>query len=403
MISTFNLRINFFLFKIRHYLLSYNHHKQITCNLINIKKISQKFSLNSKNTQERLVSKSYAAFILQSKSRPLLSLLILEFLSVLLILPTVFYFFIKKSNSRKINCKSIKLVKYADVAFTIPKKLSKNSKTLILKNHELNLVDLSLIFNIFFFTLKVGYFFNFQFMLKCIKEISLYSPIIKSHKFKNLIVFLEFDCCISIITLLCKKNNKKIINIQHGDQVISAHYAFVEVDDFYFWNRNYYKMFQKMKVKCKPFFFNRFKKLKLKYNKKYVYILEPQLIHFGYNKKIFNNFIIELRKKLIILNKKYQVIFRCHPRYCNSQVVNFFKSKDITIENAKERSTSSMIRSSICIIGTWSALFVEASMSNKRVILLKCELTKVLKKYHFLFNQKNVKYVDIKKLKINEI
>ena len=154
-------------------------------------------------------------------------------------------------------------------------------------------------------TFKLGYFFNFQFLFKLIKELSLFYPFLNNKNLEQIFVFNEYDFTISLTNYICKINGVKLINVQHGDIIISAHYSFLEVDSFYIWERSYAPMLKKMQNLCKIKIFKKKRNLKKRDIKDGIIgVLEPQLMHFNYDKVKFKEFKKKLFNELVNLSKK---------------------------------------------------------------------------------------------------
>lgn len=395
-----------FFYKLKNIFLSYNHHKQITDNLKFIDKYAKNKNINSSDEQIRLITKSFIQFKLQSKSRPLISLLFFEVFCFLILIPyTLFLIFKSYKNLSNLKSENIVLIKAKFEVFKIPNEFINSSVELLLKDRKIYIENLKIIKDIFVISLLNGYYFNFQFLLKSIKEISCYYPAIRNNEFNNAIVFLEFDCCISLLKYLFNKNNVELINVQHGDQLISAHYSFVEVNKFYFWNQHYYEMFKKMNVKCEPFFFKKNDGVKIIKSKTsdIITFLEPQLVHFAYDKKKYYLFVQNLIRKINEFRQKEKVILRFHPRCSNTKTLGLFTKDNIKLENSQIIGYEETIKKSKLILGTWSALLVDSSINDTKTIILKCDLSEELNKYHFLFRKKNVKHLEIQNLNLNEL
>lgn len=395
-----------FFYRLKNIFLSYNHHKQITDNLKFIDKYSKNKNINSSDEKIRLISKSFVQFKLQSKSRPIISLLFFEIFCFLILIPYTLYLIFKGyKNLCNLKSENIVLIKAKSEVFKIPNEFIDSSVELLLKDRKIYFENFKIIKDIFVISLLNGYYFNFQFLLKSIKEISCYYPAIKNNELNNALVFLEFDCCISLLKYLFNHNNVKLVNIQHGDQLISAHYSFVEVDKFYFWNQHYYEMFKKMNVKCEPFFFKKNGGVKIIKSEApdIITFLEPQLAHFAYDKKKYYLFVKNLIKKINETGQKEKVILRYHPRYSDTKTLNLFVKANIKLENSRSVSYEETIKKSKLILGTWSALLVDSSINDTETVILKCDLSEELNKYHFLFREKNVKHLKIQNLNLNEL
>jgi hypothetical protein len=48
-------------------------------------------------------------------------------------------------------------------------------------------------------------------------------------------------------------------------------------------------------------------------------------------------------------------------------------------------------------------LLVDSSINDTETVILKCDLSEELNKYHFLFREKNVKHLKIQNLNLNEL
>ncbi len=390
--------ISLFLFNFRNKFLNYNQFEQLSKNLsqIQIHKIKYKNKIYSKDSKTRMTFRSFLQFKLQCKSRPIISLIASEIFSIIIIPFLIAYILIKgkRCQSKK---KKICLIKFDTENFILPEKY-KDTKKQIFEHRYLDLKNLLFIFRLFLMTFKIGYFFNFQFLFKLIKELSLFYPFLNNKNLEQIFVFNEYDFTISLTNYICKINGVKLINVQHGDIIISAHYSFLEVDSFYIWERSYAHMLKKMQNLCKIKVFKKKRNLKKRNIKDGIIgVLEPQLMHFNYDKVKFKEFKQKLFNELVNLSKKKKVIFRTHPRYSDFNLSEF-DNKNLIIQNGKSENAEKFLNRCDIIIGTASAMMVDASMMGVKVLVCKNDLVDVLSKYHFFYFKKNVKVVNVKKL-----
>lgn len=389
--------IDLLYFKFRNSFLNYNQFAQLSKNLSQIKlyEIKYKNKIYSSNSEIRMTFRSFLQFKLQSKSRSIISLLISEIFSILII-PFFISYILIKSKRRRIKQKNISLIKFDTENFILPGKY-KNTKKQIFEDRFLNLKNLQFIFRIFLSTFKLGYYFNFQFLFKLIKELSLFYPYLNNKNLEKIFVFNEYDFTISLANYICKINHIKLINVQHGDIIISAHYSFLEVDSFYIWEKSYASMLIKMKNLCKIKIFKKNRKLNKVMKNDIIGVLEPQLMHFNYDKIKFKKFKEKLFNQLVILSKNKKVILRTHPRY-SAFNLNEFNNKNLVIQSGKDEKAEKFLNKCNILIGTASAMLVDASMMGIKVLVCKNDLVDVLSKYHFFYFKKNVKIINIKNL-----
>ena len=385
-------------FKLRNKFLDYNHFKQLSSNVKKIEIFEKKYKnkIYSKNDKIRSTYRSFLQFKLQAESRPQYSLILSEIISLFL-LPISILYIILFSRKCKIKKKNICLIKFNSENFNLPPKFKQTRKK-IFKERYLDIKSLNLILSIFLKTFSLGYYYNFQFLYKLIKELSLIYPYLNNNNLERIFIFNEYDFTISLSNYLCKQNNVKLINVQHGDIIISAHYSFVEVHSFYIWEKSYGKMLKKMKNSCIIKVFKKERKYIKSFKKKIIGILEPQLMHFNYDKKKFKKYKFELFNQLKNLAKNKKIIFRTHPRYSNFSL-DEFKDKNIIIQNGNAEKSEIFLNRCKIIIGTASAMLVDASLMGIKVLVCKNDLVDVLSKYHFFYFKKNVKTINVNKIK----
>ena len=87
----------------------------------------------------------------------------------------------------------------------------------------------------------------------------------------------------------------------------------------------------------------------------------------------------------------------------SSTISNFsldeFKDKNIIIQNGNTEKSEIFLNRCKVIIGTASAMLVDASLMGIKVLVCKNDLVDVLSKYHFFYFKKNVKTINVNKIK----
>jgi L-lactate utilization protein LutC len=152
-----------------------------------------------------------------------------------------------------------------------------------------------------------------------------------------------------------------------------------------------------MKNLCKIKIFKKNRKLSKVMENDIIGVLEPQLMHFNYDKIKFKKFKEKLFNQLIILSKNKKVILRTHPRY-SAFNLNEFNNKNLVIQSGKDEKAEKFLNKCNILIGTASAMLVDASMMGIKVLVCKNDLVDVLSKYHFFYFKKNVKIINVKNL-----
>lgn len=152
-----------------------------------------------------------------------------------------------------------------------------------------------------------------------------------------------------------------------------------------------------MKNLCKIKIFKKNRKLNKGMEKDTIGVLEPQLMHFNYDKIKFKKFKEKLFNQLITLSKNKKVILRTHPRY-SAFNLNEFTCKNLVIQSGKDEKAERFLKRCNILIGTASAMLVDASMMGIKVLVCKNDLVDILSKYHFFYFKKNVKIINVKNL-----
>lgn len=355
--------------------------------------LKKKYSvfLNEKNDKQRLITKSFLQFYLQTRSRKLISIIITEIICFSLLPFFLIYLILISKKSRiNINRNDVQLTKFNSENFILPK-TEQNVQKIILCERNITLKDLKLIYDILSFSFKIKLFWNFQFIFKIINEISLHNNYINHPNIRRVFVYYEFDCSISILKYLFNQRKKKLINVQHGEQIISAHYCFVEIDEFYVWKKFYKDIFQnKMFCISKFKIFKKYKKRKKKeVVNKNIGVLEPQKAHFE-KPKTFNKFINEFIKTITELNRFYDVTFRTHPRYYDQKIISKIKNANIKIQFSTKTKVNEFLKKNCIIIGTPSALLNDAYYNGNKIFIIDCDYSKMLSKYHYFYKSKRI-------------
>lgn len=197
---------------------------------------------------------------------------------------------------------------------------------------------------------------SFEFCLKCLIKVRMYSWVIDMYSPDAIIVSGEYSYTSSFLTYYCRKNGIKHINIMHGEKGYYIRDSFFEFDKCYIWDSYYMDLFSRLRAPSSQFVIAVPPSLTLKgtYTKKYDY---TYYLSSESRKRLRR--ILELLMKLESLG--YKVAIRPHPRYSEMMLINkIFKGK-VDIENPKE------VEISESILRTWNVVSLHSTVINQAV------------------------------------
>ncbi|GFI08921.1 hypothetical protein IMSAGC007_01376 [Lachnospiraceae bacterium] len=205
---------------------------------------------------------------------------------------------------------------------------------------------------------------SFEFILKCLIKVRMYSWIINVYSPDAIIVSGEYSYTSSFLTYYCRKNNIKHINIMHGEKLFYIRDSFFKFDKCYVWA---------------PYYINLFKRLKAEPNQ-FVVAVPPALILKGtYNKKYDYTYYLgeeteeNLVKILQILMKLktmgYKVAVRPHPIYSKMILIDKIFNQKIEIENPKETQIKESVLQTQNVISLYSTVINQAVNSEINAII----------------------------------
>lgn len=401
----------------RRYLLSYrpiydNGHVQKILQEIHK---NLKSYLESADDERRYIAASRAHYIAQSWQRPLYSRLLLELISFSLIMPLIGYWWGKsiKANINKQSTSGMRLVHKQLDYYYIPKELKESCvETLVPKQRYLRGKDIVLLFKSAWLTLSfispAPYKWHIsglvQHWLKLASETARLRPVFDSYTAPYFIVYAEYDCSISFQTLLCHREGVYLYDVIHGDHLYGMADPFFQVDRCYCWHNFYVEQFknQYCKADFRMFENPNFSITQEEKNRpgQGIGVVMPHPV-YSESKKVFSEELKLLAEQLNQIAEQQTVTLRPHPSYPEYyQKIRPYLSDKIRLSDPQiEPARVFLIRHKI-IIGTFSALLIEAAMVGKEVKILRNKIIAQIAKYHFLFKKENVFFVSLSNLDI---
>ena len=202
------------------------------------------------------------------------------------------------------------------------------------------------------------------FLLKTFVKLNYISKLILEYKPSAIINMSEYSFTSSAITMMCRDNDIRHINIMHGDKVLTLIDAFFVFDEFYVWHQHYINLFDTLRSMSSlyiidyPFTINN-EGNSTGVKRDLVYILQTHTIVQ----------MLRLRKILKKLKKENNSIsIRLHPRYSFKTIILaiFY---DFEIIDPRFESIEDTINSTNQICAINSTVLFQATHYNKEVII----------------------------------
>lgn len=200
---------------------------------------------------------------------------------------------------------------------------------------------------------------HFRFILKNMIKMGYYSSLISRYRPDAIICTSEDSYTSSVLTLFCKQNHIKHINIMHGEMSNSLPRAFCGFHEFYIWDAYYCELLKRLR--CGGDFIIEVP-ASLIYSKTYQikaclkYYLQDQ------NK----NQMIEIKRILERMTDNYKV--RPHPIWTDMNLVKMVFEEQY-IEYPKDCNIEYSIMSSEYLISYDSTVLFQGYLNKKKIIV----------------------------------
>ncbi len=331
--------------------------------------------------------RSYYQYRCQSFFAPLSQRSILNVFALFIILPYLFFIFVKGIFIREI--KSVDAVahfkEYPELLPESLRSLYSIDDSLWYNKHILKFDDICFIVK----NLSL-YIFHPYFVFKCIYNISKYSYYITVYKPKAIIDHAEFSCTSSILTAYCRRKGVKHINVQHGEKLFHIRDAFFVYDSCYVWDEYYKDLFVSLRAYEDQFVIERPRIFSVE---KKADFHNPSYADYKYYlqwpsdeqvKSIVKSFDFAREKGMVVK-------FRVHPNHMNSDIVKLIPKEEL--EDPRIVSIEESLSYSCNVVGSYTTVLLHAFFSGINVILddvTFCERYKKLKDYGYILMNKNV-------------
>lgn len=365
--------------------------------------------LDDDNLEQRLLARAIAQYRAQLAMRPKLSIWLFEILSLVALLPYLIIARTKNAlvgrGTQRMPTSGVRLVfaqrwRTNPEIFSIPDELKSDQvKTRVLTGHQLSTQDIRLIGRLAQNTVGLTTPFPFQFILKCAIDLGAVRAALTGLLPKFIIVYWEFSCSLSFITLAMHTSTTETYNVMHGDKFYYAKHAFFEVTRCYCWNSYYVDLFRSEHARSDFRVFQnesftlsaREREQRLTCEPGTIGIAAPHIATLAQTKALEAMAAQAFSSAVNKLAETHHVKIRPHPFY-ETEFTTFrpHLSPEVKIERPETTPPRQFLIENNLIIGTVSTLLLEAAHLGFDVIILETEVMASVQSYHYLYQMQNV-------------
>jgi len=359
--------------------------------------------LNDKNDFRRRLVRTIAHYRAQLKLRPFPSIFLFEILSTAALPIYLLWTFAKGiayPQSHRASCDGVQLV-FGDRfnsnpnIFQIPVELQNDDiRQRLLGNSVLYWDDIKCVLHLFWQLLRCKSPYPVQLSLKCARDLAQVRFALRGLNPRYVIVYWEFSCSITFLTMALSAVGTSIYNVMHGDKDYFAKHAFFETDRCYCWNAFYEDLFRQEYVRAdfrlfeNPAFHLTEQEAEQVANcsPDRIGFIAPNLETLGYDRLEIGETIEKLASEINDISVKHPTSIRPHPHYTTD-----FKSLQSllvpTIDVAWPTDTLSreFVLDHAVIIGTTSTVLLEAAHLGRHVILIRTGPLESMETYHYIY------------------
>lgn len=375
-----------------------------------LKEIEERFALLLTHEDEavRLIAASRAQYVAQSRQRPLYSRMVLELLCMAMLLPLVCYWWGRSlrvpAGQEKERVDGLRLMHKPAEYYHIPPELAQGGlKTIIPKQRYLRRRDVLLLLrSAWLMMTKMRMKFRDQHVsgmvqhwLKLASEMARLRPSFDRYDTPFFMVYVEYDCSISFQTLLCHCDQVQLYDVIHGDHLYGMADPFFQVDRCYCYHPFYVELFERQWVKAdfrlfeNPNFSMTSKEMEQPYQG--VGVVMPHPVYHDEAAGSFEEFLVSFAQALNQRAEQEPVTLRPHPSYPEHYAkMQPYLSEKVQLSDPHAESAREFVVRHEVVLGTFSALLLEAAMMGRKVQILDSAIIRQIASYHFVFQEENV-------------
>ena len=390
--------------------LAYRYDFNINSNVQIISEIYRKLAshIDSSDDAWRTTTRAIAHYLAHLKLRPTWSKWLFEIPAIPALPVLLIYLWSKglfNSQAPKQTTYGIKLVfserfKTNPEIFSLPAELTRRDvATRMLGNGTLYGRDVIHILKLLSNSIRMKIPFPIQLVLKCAIDLSKVRGALDNSAPEWVAVYWEFNCAITFIAAVLKKDGIATYNIMHGDKGFFAKHAFFEVTRCYCWHQYYIDLFQKEYVRSdfrvfeNPAFHLNPSELALanEWPQAGVGLVTPALATLSAKSRKAKSIMIKLAKTCNTIAEKYDVSVRPHPLYWEDfRHLRPLLSRQVKITAIDCEKPRTFILRNAILVGTNSTMLLEAAHIGKKVIILDTPAIEEIKLMHYIYSQPNV-------------
>ncbi len=366
-------------------------------------------ALDGANEQKRRLSRTIAQYRAQLAMRPRLSIWAFEgasFFALPFYLFGYWITYVLRGGDRPTQtCGGVQLVfanRWRDnpEIFAVPGELA--DRTIVTKpltHHSLKFSDVRLLAALLAQTIAQRTPFPFQLVLKCAVDIASVRAAVMQLKADFVLVYWEFSCSLSAITLALAHDGIETYNVMHGDKHYYAKHAFFEVDRCYCWNTFYVDIFKQEHVHAEFRVFTNpgfklsesEKAYRAGNTAKGIGIAAPHIATLANRNDDQIEAAQEFSEAVNALAINHDVTIRPHPFYATEfNAIGKRLLAHVTIELPTSKPARMFLLDHTIIIGTVSTLLLEAAHVGTQVVILSTPVMTDVERYHYLYEMENV-------------
>jgi len=359
--------------------------------------------LDDKDDCRRRLIRTIAHYRAQLKLRPFSSIFLFEILSTAALPLYLLWTYAKgviNPRSLKENCDGVQLV-FGDRfnsnpnIFQVPGELQNDDiRQRLLGDGILCWDDIKYVLYLFYKLLRYQSPYPMQLSLKCARDLAQVRFALRGLNPRYIIVYWEFSCSITFLTMALSAKGTSIYNVMHGDKDYFAKHAFFETDRCYCWNSFYEDLFRQEYVRADFRLFEnpafRLTKQEARQAAKCapdrIGFVAPNLETLGYDRLEIEETIGKLANEFNTISGKHPTSVRPHPHYTSDfKSLRSLLSPTIDVAWPTDTLSREFVLDHAVIIGTTSTVLLEAAHLGRHVILIRTGPLESMETYHYIY------------------
>ena len=354
--------------------------------------------INHPDDTVRLPARSVAQYMAQSGLRPIASRLITELMSYVL-LPVGIAFWVAEGFRHTRSDRKTRAVRWNQLeyrykvnqdVYQVPTELvCDEPKTVFARTSYLRVKDALMLWAAIRAMRPILPALWSQWAFKVAKEMAWARALLDAHPAEYAMIDAEYDCALSMMTLMARKEGQGLYNVMHGDRGRIASDAFFEVDRCYCWHKFYAEQFRLLRARAdfriytNPNFLLSDKEKAIKGQGIGVFMPIEQTIPTAQD---VQHFVAALNE----LAERHTVHLRPHPMEVHQcDRVRSYLSPKVIITDPREENSRQFILKHAVLVGSVSTALLESIMLGRHTVIFSSRYSDDLLSYHYAYKEAN--------------